>query len=89
VKHAVDFYATMMTRLESYADEFARLARTSEQIELARGFSEYVASEADALLKQLTGLAMGAAPGDPPQAAPDPAQRARFQTQDRGNDLGR
>jgi hypothetical protein len=82
MKHAVDHYAALMTHLESYADAFVQQARTSEQIALAKGFAEFVAGEADASLKHLTGLAMGA-------ASPDPALRARFQTQDRGNDLGR
>jgi hypothetical protein len=39
VKHAVDHYATLMTRLEAFADDLAQQARTAEQIALAKLFS--------------------------------------------------
>src|SRR5206468_4052268 len=33
---------SLMTQLEAFSDEFARLARTKEQTALAKGFGEFV-----------------------------------------------
>ena len=41
-----DAFDAVMTRLEAFADEFARLARTKEQTALAEKFGEFVGDEA-------------------------------------------
>ena len=66
----------MLTELEAFGDEFERLARTSEQRQLAAGFKEWIHQTgrtpiADTLAAKLFSTAVPQ-PEPPPQPAPQP-----------------
>ncbi len=89
-----------MTQLEAFGDEFARLAKTSEQKVLAEAFGEFVADEAHTAIRYIAEVTRQHGPvGSGPQekdrqgiaataqaAIPDSSHRAQYRRRDHDRD---